>query len=1636
MGSRRTTTRSSLGNGRSNNGGDVSGSSRPGGCSYLSNVRPETRSTLCSVMAQLTEETQPSFETTLKSKAVSEKCNVKFTCVVTGYPAPQVMWYKDDIQLDRYCGLPKYEIFRNGQNHTLHIYNCTVEDAAIYQASAMNSKGIVSCSGVLEVGEMNEFKIHQRYFNKLKQKAENRRRETEGKENQEPLRTISPDRTQRKRRSTMEAFLSTPSSMEEEGNEKNHDTCLEAEARLQEATVEEVKEKPLPVANGAVAAVTNEQAISDNGSKGGTYDSAQKIFTALQTKTPFVKKKIKISNSTESTKADFQGERVSGERKATEEPSLSLAPACTEAVQMRGNSEEFMEVENIVNSSTLVNMIDEQQKSATEEAKLTERLSKNENKGTEEIVSTWKEELTASVPHGAHPSTGHTVSGTAGKRAAKQEQKAGLKGTQEIIIQQSQILCSPSTHVKSSVAPTPQSMLKEDIQTTEHGTAMDVDVESKASSDGSLAHQHDESVDTLCDTKTAVRQRERAGDQLSEKETRPCQKKVSASQPALPSEVTQAHTKMQRNGAPVSLEQPPRQSMIDSQLQQKTLVESDSTTNDNHNSSLQNSLEAATDEMAQDKWHYSKESNESHTVIFAHLQESPLNIPSSGVNAPGCKVSPGVLQSQVDTAIKTVEETEIQHDEKVRGNEVGKLPGQADRVFPMEKTVDMGTKIAPLHMTEQTKPEKTKDAETGDTGRITVDAFYKETEKNKPTSKVVRETISESQDLKSDTPETAPSLLPKLPQDTNLLVQSIHFQEVTKPETKVISVAELLRSQMKALNATLENSGSTIMAQDNIVQVFPTIATGRCQEVKSWPDKGTNPDHTSPTSIKATLMQVYHQLNKTDEELIQTQNGNSTHSQVFQGTPVIPPVSVTDITDITVQPGRSVRKYNESVMHIGQETGPSLLVPPNDCSMAVSLSESKNINSSFTSLTFKNQQSERPETILNTPRPVSQKSVSPLTVASTQQPNVRVLGCTNDEPVQSKNLGFTQMLTSEMKLNSETERRITLMNLTTPSDNGNIRQPITNTISMQSVQKFPSQSTGTQEINLQLSQQGSSLAEDGSLSDSTTNPTPEPSPLLTKRNCVSPIPSATPQELASGARRKILTPKAIPEEVVSLVTQKKEVPTQSSKLSTSSPSTSRRSPLLQPAGEGISRIESLSPLMSRRRTTSETQTSQLSTEDNHPEEKPAQKDKYNPFKAPQVIRKIRSESFADASGHLKLWCQFFNVLSDSVIMWYKNEEEIAQVKRKAGDESQVNLAIVQAFSKDAGVYGCSITNEYGTDSTDILLSSDIIGGMSLREDLGVGEEIEMTPMIFSKGVADSGAWGNRFFGRIMMKESHIGDGCSHKVWRAKVIYGLEPLFESGNTCIIKVRNPVAYGGKEESCLTDRNLDIMKQECKIQNLAREYCKIFSAEARVVENFGPSLEVIPVYLMYRPANTVPYAMVEADLTGLYQKYSVLDHTGRIDMRASTEVEQKCCALQHWIFQWTNGNLLLTRLEGVDTKITNVRISVKTTGHQGLSVEGNPKVFEQFVSQHKCNYFCGLLGLRSMKVMESLMLPTKPKGSKSPLLQRKMAAGSSSPQTSRKGTGSPRLQRKAEQNGNKTPTKQKSAEAPKVVKTALNE
>lgn len=77
-----------------------------------------------------------------------------------------------------------------------------------------------------------------------------------------------------------------------------------------------------------------------------------------------------------------------------------------------------------------------------------------------------------------------------------------------------------------------------------------------------------------------------------------------------------------------------------------------------------------------------------------------------------------------------------------------------------------------------------------------------------------------------------------------------------------------------------------------------------------------------------------------------------------------------------------------------------------------------------------------------------------------------------------------------------------------------------------------------------------------------------------------------------------------------------------------------------------------------------------------------------------------------------------------------------------------------------------------------------------------------------------------------------------------------------------------------------------------------------------------------------------------------------------------------------------------------------------YQGLTESSSPEVFEQFLTHHQCNYYCGLLGLVPLKTLESLQQP-KGKGSRSPLLNRKL--GSSSPQMQRKGH-SPQMSRKA--------------------------
>lgn len=361
---------------------------------------------------------------------------------------------------------------------------------------------------------MNEFKIHQRYFAKIKQKAENRHREEEGKENQEPLRTISPDRTLRKRRSTMEAFLSTPSSTEDEGNEESRQViAVESDATLLETTLEEVKEKPVPCTNGALSTVTTHQP-----------------------KTPSLKKKIRISNSAKAPKQDTPGERASEERRAKDKASNCLA----QPVQSKRNSVEVMEVENTVGSSPVVdpdsrNVTDQK----SEKLLFHERPSKNDSVPVEETSQpSQKQQLTVPLPPAVLKPAGPVASRTDSKQAAKHEREAGRKAKGERPEVQNQIPHISRTRQQANAATPSRSKTKDSVFKAKDVTAMNTEEKSSASTGATLGHRV--SVKAPSEGRTASPQprRGQTGDQLSEKETDPSRKNVSESLPALLNEVS------------------------------------------------------------------------------------------------------------------------------------------------------------------------------------------------------------------------------------------------------------------------------------------------------------------------------------------------------------------------------------------------------------------------------------------------------------------------------------------------------------------------------------------------------------------------------------------------------------------------------------------------------------------------------------------------------------------------------------------------------------------------------------------------------------------------------------------------------------------------------------------------------------------------------------------------------------------------------------------------------------------------------------------------------------------------------------------------------------------------------------------
>uniref|UniRef100_H0Z376 non-specific serine/threonine protein kinase n=1 Tax=Taeniopygia guttata TaxID=59729 RepID=H0Z376_TAEGU len=1158
-----------------------------------------SRSTFCAIISQLTEETQPLFETTIKSRAVSEDSDAKFTCIVTGYPQPEVTWYKDDEEMDRYCGLPKYEIFRHGNRHTLQLYKCREEDAGIYQASARNNKGIVSCSGVLEVGTMTEFKIHQKWFDKIKRKAEEKMQEIEqgkkrGKENVEveKLQGMSPERLQRKRRLARDQNLqSGDSSWEKEDAEQP----LSAVPGFPNKLVAPLKAE----------VTTNGDATLESGEENGKnfltyiYETVEDLATKPGAKDSAAKKKKKV-----------------------EAPS---APR-QEASKREESGEE----------SLLKNLTPPEP---------------GENTPLEQIprqtVKDGKSKATRAELSGSHPGVR-----TGGSDAAEP--------------------CLGAVHREAGGTP--------------------------------LGHQN------------------------------------TQNEMAPPASVPLA-------------------------------------------------------------------------------KEEPLPAPA---------VRPSVAQEALLASNRSA------------GMEAtaGEVPSGAQLLPPVSGQTEITT-------TDGSAPQEMFSA-------ITL-----EEENAKP--------------------------VPMGPQgkEGGLLTATAPCQEPAASSGTWEGVSEV---------------------QPQVPLVLP--GSERSQEM-SVEEKTQHKNLVS--SLKNYLLLL---LKMSDSSKEDTDSGDKEQPNAGEGT--IPEIGIAGLSP------RTSRKVLEKVQNNQLfQTAENLPLTPRTSRRITGM-----INEEF--LTSKEMLACRPG-----PPPLSVPSI----VVGSMPP-----------------AGVTPHLSDLPPVSSE---------------------------------------------------------------ESHADP-------------LAVLPCATPEELALGARRKIYLPKPKQVGVEEEATPESLGHTRSP---TVSPRQSRKNASLlhSPASAPSSPSEQCSPTLMRKMATLEvpklyeepagsTSGDEEVPGDAKPEAQPAESQSTNnPFKAPQVVRKIRAEQFSDASGNLKLWCQFFNILSDSKLTWYKDEIPVAEAQRSAGDEGQAALAVVQASQKDCGVYRCVISNEYGTDSTDFLLSPEVLSGFILREEIEVGEEIEMTPMVFAKGLADAGYWGDKLFGRVVSEDVEVGAGFLRKACRARAIYGLEPVFESGHTCVIKVHNFIVFGTKNENSLIEKNYDITIQECKVQNSSREYCKIFAAEARAVPDFGAVPEIIPLYLIYRPANNIPYATMEEDLGGPCEQYCVTERDGSLVARGTSEIVLKCCAFQHWVYQWTNGNILVTDMEGVGWKLTNVRIATNLKGYQGLKESCFPSLLEQFPAAHRCNHYCSILGLKMLE-------PAKPKGSRSPCLGRKSAQSSpqlqkkvlTSPQGTRKASVSPKSSRRAAETG----------------------
>ncbi|XP_071610614.1 alpha-protein kinase 3 isoform X2 [Heliangelus exortis] len=1442
--------------------------SRPDRRSYLLGIRPQNRSTFCAIISQLTEETQPLFETTIKSHSVSEDSDAKFTCIVTGYPQPEVTWYKDDEEMDRYCGLPKYEISRHGNRHTLQLYKCREEDAGIYQASARNTKGIVSCSGVLEVGTMTEFKIHQRWFDKIKRKAEEKLQEIEqgkkrGKENVEveKLQGMSPDRLQRKRRLARDLNLQSGASpWEKEDAAKVH--VADSQSRLQE-DIAEPKEQPGSAVMGfpkklmeplKAEVTTNGDASLENVEEKGNsfltyiYETVENLAANPVAKDTAAKKKKKVE-APPAAKQEVSKREESGRDRANPSTNPRFAPS----VPLRRNARLRLANDQEVENSPKIN---EPGKAVTQDTKINGDM----HFSLKEMYFDKQVDLAA------------------GKEEVGTEEEAASAAALQPAAVSRQTEDAPSSSEVLDKGPVSSEgqRAQHHAQKSEGNKAASPEVAAAAVGQSASDLKHPVSGPTI-----------ETGQQSSKleeirKETPVCQEtggmgkrinpRLRPQEPPKPPAPSPDHVQSSKEHPP-STKPAGHSRGLEGRKTQQGLLNQDDKRQGENGPLLKKSSPPEPGENAHPEQirHQTAVKDGKSKEAGAEL---PRNRSSAQAGGSSAVPSPGAAHREAGgTTPLGHQETVVPAPASVQLTKADLGPGPA-----------VGPVVAPeAALAAHGAPVMEATAGEVPSGAQVLLPVSRETEIKRAGGSVPQENFPDS-----TLGETSGKPVP------------VGFQGKEGQE----QTATAPRHEPAAPSGTFKG-GAEVQPQVPLILPDPETPQEISLEEKM--------QHKNLVSSLKNYLLLLLKMSDSGKDATDEDADPRDKEQLDAEEVMLPEIGIAGLSP------RTSRRVLEKVQN--------------------------------------NQLFQTAENLPLTPRT-----------------SRRITGMINEEFVTSKEMLDCKPVPPK--------RRSRLA----PEAEGSSQLSVPSIV----VGSVPAAGVGQPPHGI------SHLPPAGPEKESPSDP-------------LAALPCATPEELASGARRKIYLPKA------KQAGEEEEGTPESPgylRSPTVSPRQSRKNVAMLQSPAPSPPAEPHSPTLTKKMATLEVPKlyeepmgdsggDHKVPEDAKPEAQPAESKKAsNPFKAPQVVRKIRAEQFSDASENLKLWCQFFNILSDSKLTWYKDEIPVAEAQRSAGDEGQAALAVVQVSQKDCGVYRCVISNEHGTDSTDFLLSPEVLSGFILREEMEVGEEIEMTPMVFAKGLADAGYWGDKLFGRVVSEEVEVGAGFLRKACRARAIYGLEPLFESGRTCIIKVHNFIAFGTKNENSLIEKNYDITIQECKIQNSSREYCKIFAAEARAVRDFGAVPEIIPLYLIYRPANNIPYATMEEDLGGPCQQYCVTERDGSLMARGTSEIVLKCCTFQHWVYQWTNGNILVTDMEGVGWKITNVRIATNLKGYQGLKESCSPSLLEQFASAHQCNHYCSILGLKTLE-------PVKPKGSKSPSVGRKSAQ--SSPQLQKKGLASPQGTRK---------------------------